>query len=164
MFELFGEVIIFLFSIFYQKIRSSFVNIQSKRFSMLSLWREFPSILHQFAEGLVLPLIASSNHQQSKVRAASVCSLGRLLKIAAPELLRKNFAILVQRCFDENANVRYALMKELVDYLKTYRDRYSFFNLLIPVFFGFFDDEDIIISGESKAGIGNGRNCSKFRP
>ena len=57
----------------------------------------------------------------------------------------------VQRCFDENSNVRHTLMTELIDYLKTYRDRYSFFNLLIPVFFGFFDDEDIFISSESRA-------------
>lgn len=42
-------------------------------------------------------------------------------------------------------------MTELIDYLKTYRDRYSFFNLLIPVFFGFFDDEDIFIASQSQS-------------
>lgn len=76
--------------------------------------------------------------------------MGRLLKIAAPELLRKNFSYLVQRCFDENSSVRHSLMTEVIDYLKTYRDRYSFFNLLIPVLFGLFDDQDIFIAEESK--------------
>ena len=76
--------------------------------------------------------------------------MSQLLKISAPELLRKNLAYLVQRCFDENSSVRYALFEEIHDYLDNYRDRYSFFNLLIPIFFGFFDDDDVFISTESK--------------
>lgn len=59
------------------------------------LVEKFPFIIHQYAEGLVIPLTISTNHQQSKVRAVTVTSIGRLLKIAAPELLRKNFSTLV---------------------------------------------------------------------
>jgi dynein assembly factor 5 len=110
----------------------------------------YPYNFHQYAEFMLPALFTSSNHQQSKVRASTVTSTWQLLKIAAPEHLRKNMSILVQRTFDENAIVRTALMIEVVDYLKTYRDRYSFFNLLIPILFGMFDDEDPVIAEKSK--------------
>ncbi|CBY21682.1 unnamed protein product [Oikopleura dioica] len=110
----------------------------------------YPYNFHQYAEFMLPALFTSSNHQQSKVRASTVTSTWQLLKIAAPEHLRKNMSILVQRTFDESAVVRTALMIEVVDYLKTYRDRYSFFNLLIPILFGMFDDEDPVIADKSK--------------
>lgn len=117
---------------------------------LLILISDFAFNIHQYSEQLILPLINSLNHQQSKIRSATVRSMSNLLKISDPALLRKNLAYLVQRCFDENASVRYTLFEEIHDYLGTYRDRYSFFNLLIPIYFGFFDDEDVFISTESK--------------
>ena len=73
---------------------------------LLILISDFAFNIHQYSEQLILPLINSLNHQQSKIRSATVKSMSKLLKISDPALLRKNLAYLVQRCFDENASVR----------------------------------------------------------
>ena len=72
---------------------------------LLILISDFEFNIHQYSEQLILPLINSLNHQQSKIRSATVKSMSKLLKISDPALLRKNLAYLVQRCFDENASV-----------------------------------------------------------
>ena len=119
---------------------------------LLNLIQNYSFNIHQYAEFFIMPLVNSLNHQQSRVRAATTDTMLKLLKIAAPELLRKNLSYLVQRCFDDSPLVRRALFENVLDYMLTYRDRYSFFNLLIPIYFGFFTDSDDNLKADALIG------------
>jgi len=119
---------------------------------LLTLIEHYAINIHQYAEFFVMPLVNSLNHQQSRVRAATTNTMLKLLKISAPELLRKNLSYLVQRCFDDSPHVRRALFENVLDYMLTYRDRYSFFNLFIPILFGFFNDPDDNLAADAQTG------------
>lgn len=97
------------------------------------------------SEQLIKPLINNLCHQHSKVRLDIVNCIGNVLLHNSAKSFDQVCSNLAQRLFDDNVNVRKAVIEVCGKWLLDLTDRYSFHSKLIPVFLsGFIDDHDDI--------------------
>lgn len=108
---------------------------------ILNLSQALPKVFHMQAESLIKPVVTCLNHQQFKVRVASVNAIGEIVMHSSYKGLDEAVGPLAERLFDQIPVVRRAVAQVAARWLLDYRDRYSFFHKILPLLLTGLNDE-----------------------
>ncbi|XP_057317290.1 dynein axonemal assembly factor 5-like isoform X2 [Hydractinia symbiolongicarpus] len=108
-----------------------------------------PERFYQQGEALVSPLLKSLSHQHNKVRAAVLKTIGIVVLATSGRAVDDVFTHIAQRTFDHSAPVRLIVTEVVGKWILELRDRYSFFQKLIPLLLSGLSDDMPEIREES---------------
>jgi len=100
-----------------------------------------PQKFYEQGESLIDPLIKSLPHQHNKVRSVVLKTIGVVVLATSGKAVNDVFNHIAQRIFDNSPSVRLVVSEVAGEWLLKLRDRYSFFQKLIPLLLSGFSDE-----------------------
>ncbi|PIK45499.1 putative dynein assembly factor 5, axonemal [Apostichopus japonicus] len=131
-----------LVNIFQQTLVDPFPDVRKQSCQCVcKVARKIPQHFHLQSEALINPLLKSSSHQHSKVRADCIYTIGDVLQFGNPKPMEKVTSHLAQRLFDDSPIVRRAVTEVVGNWLLDYIDRYSYHHKLIPLLLTSQSDE-----------------------
>jgi len=109
-----------------------------------------PQRFYQQGESLIEPLLKSLSHQHNKVRTMVLQTIGTVVLTTSGKAVNDVFTHIAQRTFDHSPTVRLMVTEVAGEWIISLRDRYSFFQKLIPLLLSGFSDEMPEIESKSK--------------
>uniref|UniRef100_A0A3P8W8T4 Dynein axonemal assembly factor 5 n=1 Tax=Cynoglossus semilaevis TaxID=244447 RepID=A0A3P8W8T4_CYNSE len=100
-----------------------------------------PEHFHMQAESLIRPLMQTIAHQRYKVRVAVIEATGEVIQHSSGKNVDDVLSHMAQRLFDDSPQVRKAVTAVVGGWLLRMRDRYSYFNKLIPLLLSNISDD-----------------------
>lgn len=115
-----------------------------------SLTRAEPKNFHLQSKSLMKPLVNTLKHKHSAVRISAVKALGALVQYGNfNEEVREVCSHLSQRVMDNNPKVRLCVAHQLQYWMINLPDRYSFYDIFIPLLLSSNIDESCTVSDAS---------------
>lgn len=101
--------------------------------SIVRLSKALPRDFHTQSELLIKPVLTCFTHQRFKIRVEAVKCIGELVMCSTYKGLEDALIPMAERLFDQIAIVRRTVAQVAAKWLLEYKDRYSFFQKLLPL-------------------------------
>ncbi|OWA52323.1 Dynein assembly factor 5, axonemal [Hypsibius exemplaris] len=108
---------------------------------LITLVPHVPSEFFTLSDSILDVLIATYTHNQAKVRAIHTTAMGYVLHFGNGKRVSEVWRLLAQRVLDSHHSVRQSAYAVLHFWMTHLRDRYSYWNRLVPLLLsGLFDE------------------------
>lgn len=109
--------------------------------NIILLAQALPRDFHTEAENLIKPVLTAFGHQRYKIRVEAIKCIGEIIMHSSYKGLEEVLVPMAERLFDSMPVVRKTVAQVAARWLLEYRDRYSFFQKLLPLLLTGLNDE-----------------------
>ncbi|ENN76488.1 hypothetical protein YQE_06941, partial [Dendroctonus ponderosae] len=101
--------------------------------TIISLSKALPKDFHMQAQTLLKPVLSCFSHQRFKIRVEAIHAVGEIVMHCTGDGLNEAVIPMAQKLFDQVPAVRQAVAEVAGYWLLNHRDRYSYFQKMLPL-------------------------------